>query len=295
MVLALVAAPLGAQTDTDIHVLSLERSDDGVTVVGPPRPVTDRAGYDNQPHFTPDGRSILYTSIRGGQADTYRFHISSGHTEHVTRTPESEYSPTPIPGTDRFSVVRVEADSTQRLWSFARDGSDARLVLPDVAPVGYHAWIDEDWVALFILGDPPALHIAEPGPGTSRAVIAGIGRSLQPVPQRHAVSLTRQAGDAWWIEELDAATGETRFLAPLLGPDDYHVWTPDGALLTAHGASIYQWTEGDGWVEVADLGPHGAGPVSRLAVSPDGRLLAVVMDRPLPPDTEPGSPGNRRP
>jgi hypothetical protein len=295
MVLALVAAPLGAQTDTDIHLLSLAKSGERVTVVGPPRTVTDREGYDNQPHFTPDGRYILYTSIRSGQADTYRVHVSSGLTERVTRTPESEYSPTPIPATDRFSVVRVEADSTQRLWSFARDGSDARLVLPDAAPVGYHAWIDTERVALFILGDPPALHIAEPGPGTSRAVIAGIGRSLQPVPQRRAVSFTRRAGDDWWIEELDVVTGETRFLAPLLGPDDYHVWTPGGALLTAHGVSIYQWLEGDGWVEVVDLGLHGAGPVSRLAVSPDGSLLAVVVDRLRPPDVEPGAPGNRRP
>jgi hypothetical protein len=295
LVLALIAAPLGAQTDTDIHLLSLERSGDRVTVVGPPRPVTDRAGYDNQPHFTADGGSILYTSIRDGQADTYRFQVSSGHTERVTWTAESEYSPTPIPGEARFSVVRVERDSTQRLWSFAADGSDARLLLPDVAPVGYHAWIGRARVAVFILGDPPALHLAEPGPGPGREVVVGIGRSLQRVPARHAVSFTRQAGDDWWIEELDVATGETHFLASLLGPDDYHAWTPDGALLTAHGTGIYQWLESDGWQQIADLSPDGAGPVSRLAVSPDGRLLAVVIDRPRPPDAAPGEPGNRRP
>jgi hypothetical protein len=291
----LAAAPVAAQMDTDIYLLSLERTGDHITVVGTPRPVTEREGYDNQPHFAADGGSILYTSIRGDQADTYRYDVASRRTTRVTRTPESEYSPTPIPGEDRFSVVRVEQDSTQRLWSFDRDGSDARLLLPDVAPVGYHAWVDRERVALFILGDPPALHLAEVGPGPGTEVVAGIGRSLQPVPTRRSVSFTRHGNGDGWLEELDVATGEARFLAPLLGPDDYHAWTPDGVLLTAHGTGIHQWVDGDAWRRVVDLALHGLGPVSRLAVSPDGRLLAVVVDRPRPPDGEPRARGNRRP
>ncbi|MDX1675452.1 MAG: hypothetical protein R3314_11715, partial [Longimicrobiales bacterium] len=153
---ALLPASGTAQTPTDIYLLPLDRQEDGrLVAAGEPRPVTDRDGYDNQPHFTPDGR-LLYTSIRDGQADTYLYDPATGETTRVTTTPESEYSPTPIPGSDRFSVVRVEADSTQRLWSFAPDGSRPRLVLEDVAPVGYHAWSD-DRVALFVLGDPPTL------------------------------------------------------------------------------------------------------------------------------------------
>jgi hypothetical protein len=279
LALPFLAAPVAAQADTDIYLLSLERAGERVTVVGAPTAVTDRAGYDNQPLFTVDGQAILYTSIRGDQADTYRHDLATGRSVRVTRTPESEYSPTPIPGTDRFSVVRVERDSTQRLWSFAPDGSDARLLLPDVAPVGYHAWITPETVALFILGDPPTLHVADVGPGPGREVVAGIGRSIQPVPTRRAVSYTRHAEGAWWLEERDLETGEVHFLAPLLGPDEYHAWAPDGALLTAHGMAIYQWVGGD-WMQVADLGRHGLGPVSRLAVSPDGGLLAVVVDRP---------------
>jgi hypothetical protein len=279
LALPFLAAPLAAQTDTDIYLLALDRAGERVTVVGAPTAVTDRAGYDNQPLFTADGRSILYTSIRDDQADTYRYDLATRRSVRVTRTPESEYSPTPIPGTDRFSAVRVERDSTQRLWSFAPDGSDARLLLPDVAPVGYHAWITPDTVALFVLGDPATLHLADVGPGPGREVVVGIGRSIQPVPTRRAVSYTRHAEGEWWLEERELGTGEVHYLAPLLGPDEYHAWAPDGALLTAHGTAIYQWVGGD-WVQVADLGRHGLGPVSRLAVSPDGGLLAVVVDRP---------------
>jgi hypothetical protein len=282
LLLALATAPAAAQDATDIYVLELGRAGERVTVVGTPRAVTDRDGYDNQPAFTADGRAILYTSIRDGQADTYRYDLAADRTTQVTRTPESEYSPTPIPGMDRFSVVRVEQDSTQRLWSFAADGSDPRLLLPAIAPVGYHAWITPEALALFILGDPPTLQLAELGRAAAWAGAVGIGRSLQRVTDHPAVSYTRNVGEGWRLETLDLVTGEVQVLAGLLGPDAYHAWTPDGALLTADGTAIYQLDDGGGWQPVADVAAHGLGAITRLAVSPDGSWLAVVVDRPAP-------------
>src|SRR5690348_15931626 len=47
---------------TDIWVATLSVRHDTV-VIGRPENVTHRLGYDNQPAFTPDGRSVLYTSI----------------------------------------------------------------------------------------------------------------------------------------------------------------------------------------------------------------------------------------
>jgi hypothetical protein len=38
--------------------------------LGPPLKISEWAGYNNQPSFLPDGRGILYTSIRDNQADT---------------------------------------------------------------------------------------------------------------------------------------------------------------------------------------------------------------------------------
>src|SRR5205085_5230181 len=115
-------------------------------------------GYGNQPSFLPDSRAILYTSRReDGQSDIYRYDIGSAATTGVTTTPESEYSATVMPGGRRFSVIRVEKDSTQRLWSFALDGSDPRIVVESLKPVGYHAWLDATTLAMFVLGSPNAL------------------------------------------------------------------------------------------------------------------------------------------
>jgi carboxymethylenebutenolidase len=272
------AGATGAPPDSDIFLLDLRREDGGFVVSSAPRAVTNRPGYDNQPLFTHDGDALLYTSIRHGQADTWRYDIPGERAAQVTRTPESEYSPTPMPGSDRFSVVRVEADGSQRLWSFAPDGSDPRLVLPDLAPVGYHAWVGPRTLALFVLGEPPTLQIAEPGPGPGRVVASRIGRAIQTVPGGAAVTFTQQVDGEWWLMELNVTTGALRPVTRLLGPDGYHAHTPQGDILAAHGQGLFQLVEGAGWVEIADLSTHGLGTLTRIAVSPDGRRLAVVVE-----------------
>src|ERR1700687_1691093 len=76
----------------DIFIIDLKG--EGKLKLGQPIKITSEAGYNNQPSFMPDGRSILYTSIKDKQADIYRYDINSGATTQITRTPESEFSPT---------------------------------------------------------------------------------------------------------------------------------------------------------------------------------------------------------
>lgn len=283
-ILALVGSapvPSDAQAPaTDIYVAELTPTDGAVTI-GTPFNATDRAGYDNQPHFEVDGRSFLYTSMRDGQSDIYRYDLSARRSQRVTATPESEYSPTVMPGTNRFSVVRVEADSTQRLWSFSKDGSDPRLVLPDIAPVGYHAWVEAESVALFVLGNPPTLYLARPGPGPGQPLLENIGRSLHPVPGRRAVSLVVK-GEEWWIQTLDMETDRVDPVARTLEGGEDYAWTPSGLLLMGQGSELY-WLdpeEGGDWNLIADLEDQGIREITRIAVSPEGRYVALVGARP---------------
>ena len=113
---------------------------------GDPRNITARPGYDNQPSFAPSGAYLLYTAIDGSdstaQADVFRYDLSTGKTAQITRTPESEFSPTVVPAGGAFSSVRVELDGTQRLWFFDLDGGNPRLAMASVDSVGYHAWFD---------------------------------------------------------------------------------------------------------------------------------------------------------
>jgi Tol biopolymer transport system component len=261
---------------TDIWFFEL--SAEGDTLRGSqPRNFTSRPGYDNQPHFVVGG-SLLYVQQEGERTDLWRWSPETNLKTRLTLTPDaSEYSPTPIPGGEgAISYVKVEPDSTQRLWRMEGDGEGADVLVPDIAPVGYHAWIDDTRVALYVLGDPAALRIVDVQSGNARTVAEGIGRSPQPVPDRPAVSFTRPDDGGVAVEIYDADADETERVVRLPEGAAFHAWTPDGTLLTAVESRILA-RQGDRWVEVAELTALGQ-EFSRLAVSPDGARLAVVAE-----------------
>jgi len=203
----------------------------------------------------------------------------------VTKTPESEYSPTITPDRQHISVIRVEADQTQRLWRFSLDGKDPDLVFANIKPVGYHAWLDAHTVALYVLGQPSTLQIADTETGTAETVARDVGRSLQKIPAAGAVSFVQreapaQAGGAplFSIRAFDLRMRQiTELTRAMPGAEPDVAWTPDGTLITAHEGALHGWRLGARtWSKIADLADVGVHGVSRLAVSPKAEWLAIV-------------------
>ncbi len=262
----------------DIYLTSFSTAD-GVVEIGDLQNITDREGYDNQPFFVPDSDAFLYTSMREGKTDIFRYDLSEEQHDQLTRTEAtSEYSPTPM--TDGyFSVVRVEEDGTQRLWRFSVDGGEPELMLQHVEPVGYHAWIDADRLALFVLGEPPTLQLADLGLGDAEVVTEDIGPSLQPVPDAEAVTFVQQHADTpAQLMRFDPAADAPEPIIELVEGGEDHTWTPDGLLLMTSGSVLYSYDPDAGdasWQEVADLAPL---QLSRIAVSPDAAWLAIVAE-----------------
>jgi hypothetical protein len=249
-------------------------------VIGSPRNITNRAGYDNQPQFTQDGRALLYTArINDQQTDIFRYDLRSGKSVQVTHTPESEYSATPFD--NGFTVIRVEADSTQRLWRFDQSGGNPRVLFPGIKPVGYHAWIDSQNAALFVLGSPATLQLANVRGGTTRIVANDIGRAIQRIPRWGGVSYVQRGADStMWLRRVHGSTGSVTPIAKLPPGGEYHAWTPRGALIGTAGSRLLEWTPIDGgtWREIVDLSSLGL-RLSRVAVSPRGDWIAFVGER----------------
>ena len=280
LMIAVAAQGASAQSppNTDIYLAPLKMTAAG-RVVGPFVNITNRPGYDNQPSFTPDGRSILFTSVHeDNQADIYRYDIARGDITRVTSTSESEYSPAVMPGGTRFSVIRVESDSTQRLWSFALDGSDPQLVLSALKPAGYHAWIGHDDLALFVLGRPNALVHANVTTGVSDTLARDVGRSLSPLIDRTGFSFVQQRDSATRVlKEMRWPSRAVRDLITLpRGTEDVAWVTPD-EVLAGQGGKLLVWKRGAPvWTTLTDRTASGITNITRLAVSPDGKWLALV-------------------
>lgn len=260
------------EPSTDVYVYRLERLlPFGERLVN----VTRRRGYDNQPAW--DGSAILYTANLGNQTDIYRY-AGGAHTR-VTNTPESEYTASITPDGRAVSVVRVEADSTQRLWRFPDDGGAPTVILGEVKPVGYYAWLDSTTVALYVLGEPNTLRIADIRTGRARVSTTAIGRSLQRVPGGRKASFVQRSGSRWVLKTVDPRTFRLDSLVVLPDSAEYVAWRSDRVVYTAGGSRIYRMDlPRTRWNLVADLSGRGIRRISRIALSPDGRSLAFVAD-----------------
>jgi len=295
--------------DTEIFLASLLVKGDKLAI-GAPVNITNSPGYDNQPSFTPDGNRILFASVRGSlppsrdrntgaeprtpATDIFRYDIANRGISRITNTPEGEFSPAVMPDGKGISVVRVESDGTQRLWRIAAgdDRKESSIILRDIKPVGYYAWIDERTLALYVLGQadkPSTLQVADTASGNSQVVATDIGRSIQRMPSGQVSFITRQPSTApntpagLSLHGLFHTSDPVGFRAePLTSipsgiSEPYVVWLPDGSALVAADTTLYRWRRGEAsWTPVANLGAFGLHGVTRLAISPKGDRLAIV-------------------
>ena len=267
---------------TDIWVYGLDIDGTDIKVLAG-KPVVEREGYDNQPSFSPNSKQILYTSMYGNQTDIFRYDIMTEKTVRLTNTRESEYSPLAMPDKMHFSVVRVEKDSTQRLWQFPIKGGEPKLISKKIKRVGYHTWIGTNNFAVFIIDehvkDRSSLHTATLDGKSTKKVYENIGRCLQKIPTESALSYVAKPKDKPpLIEKMNIYTLEiSKVIKCLEGSEDF-AWTPDGTVLMAKENILFKFRPGvdSGWKNIHTFAEHTH--ITRLSVSKDGMQLAIVVD-----------------
>ena len=169
LLLATTLFGLFAQPNTEVYLMDLRRSSDGL-VIEKPTNISNNQGYDNQPSFWADGESILYARNVEGQTEIARFYLGSGNTMIITNTfGGSEYSPTLMPD-GRISSIRLDTTGLQLLYAYTFRGLDEVLV-PDLK-IGYHAWLNDNEIVAFVLGDPATMQIIDTRDGKARVMAA---------------------------------------------------------------------------------------------------------------------------
>lgn len=240
--------------------------------------VTNRDGYDNQPMFTSDSNHLLFSSDRAGRVHTHLYDIAEGTITQLNETEADKYSPTPIPGTNdtQFSVVHSDSITFQGLWKYAVDGSSTPAPITDVDAVAYFTWAGPEHVLFWRLGEPNTLQLLNSVDGDTTVLDQGRVVSLHPIPGESASSYIIVKGEEpAKIKRFDWETQISSTIVQAVEGADYFCWTPSGDLLMINDNMLYTHKPGsdDDWALKAELEIEGG---TRLAVSPDGRKLAVV-------------------
>jgi len=284
------------QPDPEVFVADLDLA---TGKVGAPRNVSERVGYDNQPAFLTDGSGLLYVAgdAEGG-SDVWRYDFATGEKRQVTHTAEAEYSPTPLPDGKSFSAIRVGSPQakdeayteSQQLYRYSLDGAAIAPVNAAWTRVGYHRWLDEGRVAMFLVGGgeakaPHRLVIGKVADGSLTDVAKDPGRSLGRAPDG-ALTWVDQSAKDWRVMAWRGGEAVVVTPTPVVAGEEEHarsqdmVWLPDGTLLMAHGDSLLRFDPKQpqaGWATLhrfEDLG----GDIKRLAVSRDGKRVAMVVE-----------------
>ena len=262
--------------DTEIYLVNY-KADSSSLSFDIPKNITNHEGYDNQPSFLPSGKELLFTSVRDSQADVYKYDMSAGSTIRITSSPESEFSPSPLKNENSFSSVRVEKDSTQRIWTFSMDGSNPQILFPEVDSIGYHCLFGKDTAAVFIVSEPPALYLLIKNKAP-KLITSNIGRCIKKIPGKNAFSFVEKIEPWLWIlKEYSLETGKFSFIAQTpYESEDYEWLSPSmivmgqkGKLLKLNHASEKEWKV------TADFSNQ-ISNITRIAVNPQGNKVALA-------------------
>jgi hypothetical protein len=261
-----------AQPDTEIYVFDLQTTAGKYQVSNPVNVSNKNPGYDNQPHFTPQG-NLYYTSTQNSQTDIALYDFKKKSSEYLISTRANEYSPTPVFGETVFSCIY---DSMQYLVKYLPKKTEPIVLINDLV-VGYHCWADANTVLLFVLGDTFTLRKYNLKEKTNEILDENIGRSLHNIPKKPLISYVSKKTTPFSINSINPKTGVIVKIADALEGSEDLAWTPESVIIIGQKDSLFQYDADKGWLPIIDLKEFGLSGVTRLAVSPAGDKLAVVV------------------
>lgn len=268
----------------DIMILPLVYGPDGQYISLEPEHVTQRDGYDNQPKFSPDGKSLYFTRMldqkegEGQQTDIFQYQLSDGAVTNVTQTEDiSEYSATPY-SKDFISVIAVNPEGKQHLRLVNITNQEQEVLRQDIEPVGYYGWLSPTKAGVFVLGDTMTLQILDTESSESPLVLAhDIGRCFETVAPG-IVSFTIEQEGSHHLHALTHDGGITSLETKLPeGVQDY-VWFNRTHVVVGQGSKLLLVNAAT-TKELVDLKELGVSGITRLALSPDKKKIAIVYER----------------
>lgn len=283
LILSIIPILSFSQAGTDIFLLDMQVKGEKITLTNPVN-ITHRKGYDNQPMFAKDKPLLYFTADRDSAANTdiEIYDYKKNTASFFTTTPENEYSATLTPDGQFISCIIQRKSGAQDLGKYPVKGGPA-IVLIDQLKVGYHAWIDNNRLLLFVLDDSAhnSLHYYNLLTKEDKVIAKNPGRSLYKIPGQNAMSFIEKSdAKTGMIKRLDIATMQITDLGTILPAQEYMAWTSNGLMITSDGTDLFSSDPANksGWQKISfehhDPAIRG---ITRLAINADQTKMAIVV------------------
>lgn len=266
-----------AQSNTEVVLFDLDTKN-GSFELSNFKNISNNEGYDNQPSFL-DDNYVLFASTRNGQTDIVKYNISYDSKIFINHTEGGEYSPLKIPNQNAVSAIRLDPDGKQFLYKYNLKNGESTILIDDVI-IGYHVWFNDNTIVSSVLEEGGlSLYTNNTKENKSYLQQTNIGRSLHNIPNTDLISyISKEDSNTWEIKSLHPMSGITKSIATTIDKAEDMCWLPNGTIVMGKDDKIYTYTplKSVDWREVASLESYNIKNISRLAVSPDGKKIAIV-------------------
>ncbi len=270
--------------DREIHLFDLKLID-GQYQLDNGKNISNNKGYDNQAYFTPESKTVLFVSERQGKStDVFEYNIKTEKTQQLTNTPHAEYSPKPVGNTGNVSFVSEGFNPYQSVWQLDRKTGEQSWLLNSKEPVGYYHLNESTGDVLFWSRYGWSVQYLNIKTKQNRFVSGhAIPSTPQQIPKSDQFSFVhRQTNGQVWIKSFDPKTFSITPIAPIFDSNYEYGWAPNGDILRFKNNQLFVWPAGNTgfeWQKGPDLKPMVKGEIGRLAISNDGKKLALVESK----------------
>ncbi len=262
--------------ETDIFLFKVEKKD-SVYVLKNPLNISHRKGYDNQPIFNSDNKSILYVRIDSTQqADVMQYQISKKQTTYLTKTEVSEYSPNISPDGKSFTCVVVEKDSTQRIWKYGLDGTFQSILNEATDSVGYYTWLNQDSLLYYKLTNPHSLRVLDLKNQTDKWLCNNPTRAFKKVNYSLFVYAVKNATNTEF-RIYNPTLRESKWYCVANATYEDFLWHPVFGLVVSDEAELKRYNEKtQNWEVLFSLASFGITKITRFNFDSKTKQLVVV-------------------
>lgn len=273
-----------SQNATEVYLFDFVKNDSTQFELKNPVNISSNKGfYDNQPSFLLDGTGVLFASTRNEQTDIALYNLENQTKAWLTNTVDSEYSPMQMPNKKYFSAVKLEKDGTQLLWQFNFNRKKSKPLINDLK-VGYHTWFNKKMLITFVLGDPATLQASNLKVKVRYKLAKNIGRSIHKIPNTELISYINHENDDHEIYSINPINSEEKYITDAIEGSQDMAWTPDGTIIMGKGNTLYKFKPNvdKKWEAFASLKNFKLNGITRLAISPLGNKIALVVNEEKP-------------